>query len=53
MKTRIIILLGISAIATLSFTFASVTREQKEARIETSAKTNSEPIGGFLSQDKF
>jgi hypothetical protein len=54
MKTRLLIFIGVSAIATLSFTFASVSTKQ-EAKQEpaTSAKAHdSEPAGGFLSEDK-
>lgn len=56
MKTRIIVFLGISAIATLSFTFVSVTKEEKAKVSETTSVVqshNNEPIGGFLSEDKF
>lgn len=52
MKARTIILLAISAIATLSFTFASVTADKK-AKVEQSAKdTSTEPVGGFIAEDK-
>lgn len=49
MKTKTLILLAIVAVATLSFTFAS---KRSEPKVET-ATTSNEPIGGFVSEDKF
>ena len=57
MKTRIIILLAISAIATLSFTFKAGTKSPGKPTKQTTAhqtKTElNEPLGGFASEDKF
>jgi hypothetical protein len=52
MKTRIILLLAISAIITLSFTVVSVS-ENNQSKAETSVQdTSGEPVGGFLAEDK-
>jgi hypothetical protein len=53
MKTRIIIFIGISAIATLSFSFASSTKQNTNKVTPIENKSKTEPIGGFLSEDKF
>ena len=54
MKTRIITLLAISAIATLSFTFKTGNKAPKKAAKQTTEqKEANEPIGGFVSEDKF
>lgn len=49
MKTKTFILLAIVAVVTLSFTFAS---KRSELKAEA-ATTSNEPIGGFVSEDKF
>ncbi len=55
MKTKIITLLAVSALVTLSFTIISV--KQAETKTEPAGATNSsvqnEPIGGFASEDKY
>jgi hypothetical protein len=54
MKTRIIILLAISAVATLSFTFKANTKPSKStAQQSAQQKQAEEPLGGFVSEDKF
>ena len=58
MKTRIIILLAISAVATLSFTFKTGNKAVKKAsnHIVQQKQANEplgEPLGGFVSEDKF
>ena len=54
MKTRIIVLLAISAIATLSFTFKASNKVNKKASAQTAQqKQSNEPLGGFVSEDKF
>jgi flagellar basal body-associated protein FliL len=54
MKTRIIVLLAITAVATLSFTFKETTKENKPAaKQSTQQKQAVEPLGGFVSEDKF
>jgi hypothetical protein len=50
MKTKLIVILVLSAIVTLSFTFASV--KKTEDKVETTQSQN-EPAGGFASEDKF
>ena len=55
MKTRVILLIALSAIITLSFTFVSVNKKDKAVattEAKSTAKSDSEPIGGFLSEDK-
>ncbi len=52
MKTRILFLIAVAAVATLSFTFAgksSVTVKEKQV---VAKKSTSEPVGGFVSEDK-
>lgn len=56
MKTKVIVLLAVSAIVTLSFTFASATKPEPDKKAEsvtTEKQANSEPAGGFVSEDKF
>lgn len=53
MKTRIIFFLAISAITTLSFTFASSVNTTSKAEAEQNTKDiSSEPVGGFMAEDK-
>lgn len=53
MKSKVIIVLIISAIATLSFTFSSAEKNSKSTK-DVSAKVNNDaPAGGFMSEDKF
>lgn len=52
MKTRIIFFIAISAITTLSFTFASIS-STKKAQPEQSVKaSSSDPAGGFMAEDQ-
>jgi hypothetical protein len=56
MKTKSIILLAVSAIVTLSFTLVSVRNSESKlepAAVTKSASVQNEPIGGFVSEDKF
>ncbi len=55
MKTRIILSLAIVAVATLSFTFKTGTKVNKKSSTAqtTQQKQANEPIGGFVSEDKF
>lgn len=54
MKTKTIILLAISAVALFSFTFASVKESaNKPVQEPVSQAQSNEPIGGFVSEDKF
>lgn len=52
MKTKVIILLAVSAVVTLSFTFASVNAPDKQEAVTTSSKVADAPAGGFVT-DKF
>jgi hypothetical protein len=51
MKTKVIILLVISAVITLSFTVVSVNNKESNAENVVKMPT-SEPVGGFISEDK-
>lgn len=54
MKTKALVLIAISAIIALSFTFTSATKVEKKAPKEIKQKNQgSEPIGGLVSEDKF
>jgi len=54
MKTKIIFFLAITAIITLSFTFASVHKADKKSKeVVAEKQVSNEPIGGFVSEDKF
>jgi hypothetical protein len=52
MKTKVIVLVALSAIVTLSFTFASVNAPEKKEVISSSATADA-PAGGFATDDKF
>jgi hypothetical protein len=52
MKTKVILFLAISAITTLSFTFASI-GTNKRPQVEGATKATSiTPIGGVMAEDK-
>jgi hypothetical protein len=51
MKARTIILIALTAIVTLSFTFASVNKPS-EKKVEV-RQSSDEPVGGFAAEDKF
>jgi hypothetical protein len=52
MKTRIFILLAVTAVITLSFTFITV-KSKTEASIRKVATTPQDaPVGGFVLQDE-
>lgn len=53
MKTRLLLIIAISAIATLSFSFSLTNKAETPQREAASSKSQTEPIGGFLSEDKF
>jgi hypothetical protein len=50
MKTKVIILLAATALVTLSFTFASV--KKNEVKETVPAKNQSEQAGGLVIEDK-
>ncbi len=53
MKIKIIILIAISAVVTLSFTFASANKPATTIITGLSNQvSHEEPIGGFASEDK-
>jgi hypothetical protein len=53
MKTKVILFLVISAVLTLSFTFASVKNfSEKKSTTVNSTVTTDAPAGGFLVEDK-
>lgn len=52
MKTRIILFLAISAIITLSFTFATVTASKQPKTESPVERTSNEPVGGFVAEDQ-
>ena len=54
MKARIIVLLAIADISNISFTFkASNKLDEKSANKTAQPKQANEPLGGFVSEDKF
>lgn len=53
MKTKLICLLAIVAVTTLSFTFAANKKATVASKEVPSKHVNNEPAGGFLSEDKF
>ena len=54
MKLKILILIACAAIITLSFSFAT-SNPPKKANVKTTAVNLNadEPVGGFISEDKF
>lgn len=53
MKTKLVFLLAIVAITTLSFTYAANKKSAVASKEVSGKQANSEPAGGFLSEDKF
>ena len=51
MKTKAIILVALTAIVTLSFTFASVNKPA-EVKKEATPQQHDAPAGGLVSEDK-
>lgn len=52
MKTRIFLLISAVALVTLSFTFASRNTVKVEKTSAPTTAQYSEPVGGFVSEDK-
>jgi hypothetical protein len=53
MKTKATIIIVIAACMTLSFTFASVKKNDTKAKYQKVESVDSkEPLGGFVSQDQ-
>lgn len=53
MKTKVIILIALSAIVTASFTFASDNADRNEQPVSSSQSSADAPAGGFATEDKF
>jgi hypothetical protein len=51
MKTKALILVAVTAVVTLSFTFVSTSQNQ-ENTVEKTKESYGEPIGGFTSEEK-
>jgi hypothetical protein len=51
MKSKIIVLLVVTAVVTLSFTFASI--KKAEVKVIAPTASNTEQAGGLASEDKF
>lgn len=52
MKSKILILIAVCGIITLSFTFTSIKKSESKVNPQTSSNEN-KPSGGFASEDKF
>jgi hypothetical protein len=54
MKTKVIILIAVSAVVTLSFTFVTVRDKQapQAAKQESARTEESTPAGGFILEDR-
>lgn len=53
MKNKVILAVAISAIATLSFTYASTKGSSVKKQASSSKSSTEAPAGGFVSEDKF
>ena len=55
MKTtsKILFFIAVSAIVTLSFTFSSTKQTKASVAEKTAVSEKNEPLGGFVSEDKF
>jgi hypothetical protein len=53
MKIRILLLLGVSAIASFSFTLSFGNKTEKSSNKVAVEVNQKEPIGGLVSEDKF
>jgi hypothetical protein len=54
MKTKSLVFILVGALVTLSFTFSSVKKEKvKTAKAPISTVQVNEPVGGFVTEDKF
>lgn len=51
MKTKAILLVAVAAVATLSFTFASVKNGKELKSSNTEVATSSAPAGGFTAEE--
>jgi hypothetical protein len=53
MKAKLLTLIAITAVVTLSFTFASVKESPKKSKVQTTASAHAnEPVGGFVFEEK-
>jgi hypothetical protein len=57
MKSKILILLGVVTLLTLSFTLVSIHSsepvQESQAEVVPATTVNSEPAGGFVSEDRY
>lgn len=57
MKSRILLVLGIVTLTTLSFTLVSIHSaepiQEKSTEVTPVTTANTEPSGGFVSEDKY
>jgi hypothetical protein len=52
MKAKLLTLIAITALVTLSFTFASVKESPKKSKTQRANSNGNEPIGGFVFEEK-
>ncbi|MBS1951272.1 MAG: hypothetical protein OJF59_003122 [Cytophagales bacterium] len=52
MKTKIIGIIGVTALLVLSLAFAPKGSNKKEQKVSERSVSISEPVGGFMSEDK-
>jgi hypothetical protein len=53
MKAKVLTLIAITAVVTLSFTFSSVKETPKKSKAQTTTRSHStEPVGGFVFDEK-
>lgn len=52
MKTKLLIIVAVCAVVTLSFTFTATHKVEEKATVGR-VSNDSEPAGGFASEDKF
>jgi hypothetical protein len=53
MKAKLLTLIAVTAVVTLSFTFASVKESPKKSKAHTAKSPNgNEPVGGFAFEEK-
>lgn len=53
MKAKLLIIVAVCAVVTLSFTFTATNTKGEEKAIVERTSNDSAPAGGFASEDKF
>lgn len=53
MKAKLLIIVAVCAVVTLSFTFTANSNKAEEKATVERTSNDSEPAGGFASEDKF